>query len=480
MRAGWFYARVGANYNKVLIMGLLDWIVFAVALMMTLGAAAYARRKQVRNDHREAVAGRSVGPWLMALSAGATANSGVALTALVGLGYMGGLVWMNFGIGWLLGDIFFWVLLAERLNRAAHTLDTATLPEMLQKGAHAARQALPRRLFGLAIVLLSMGYVGAQWLAAGKIGGMILGVPELVCTAGFAIFVIGYTAFSGVRGSIYTDFVQALFMLLLVGCSAWLVVRAPAAAAPVPAGYFSLLGSGPWWQAPAIVLGFAVMALGFDMGQPQMVSRWMSGENPGVMRRARWIYMGFVQLTAFAFIMIGMGIRLAMPGLADGEGGLVAFIHQYGGPGMMGVLMTGAVATIASTGSGIVAVGAEMLRQDVVPGRLPGKVGMMLAVGMVGAVSLVVIPLAGTSVMDMALTAVGLMSAIFLAPMVWVVMGWRIRQREMMMSMVAAAVAACSWRWLGWESVLNECVPGVAAGLAVLGAVAGVVRVDKS
>lgn len=464
-------------------MGLMDWLVFGGALLLTLGAAAYARAKQGHSDHREAVAGRSVGPWLLALSAGATANSGVALTALVGLGYMGGLVWMNFGIGWFLGDLVFWLFFAERLNRTAHRLDTVTLPEMLHKGTQGARSRLPRRIFGLVIALLSMGYVGAQWLAAGKIGGMILGVPELMCALGFAVFVIGYTALSGVRGSIYTDFVQALFMLLLVGTSAWLVMMhwsVEVGGAALPAGYFSLLGSGPWWQAPAIVLGFAVMALGFDLGQPQMVSRWMTGENPDVMRKARWIYIGFVQLTAFAFILLGMGIRLVMPGLTDGEGGLVAFLQPYGGTGVMGILMAGAVSTIASTGSGIVAVGAEMLRQDVLPGRLPGKMGMALAVALVGAVSVAVIPLSGSGVLGMALMAVGLMSALFLAPMLWVVMGWKIDQRRMLVSMLMAAGAAVGWKLLGWDTVVNECVPGAAAGVAGLVVLMGIERRRKN
>lgn len=457
-------------------MGLVDWLVFGGALLLTLGAAAYARLRLGRNDHREAVAGRSVGPWLMALSAGATANSGVVLTALVGLGYTGGLIWMNFGIGWLLGDIVFWLLLAEKLNSAAHRLDTVTLPEMLHKGSKGHERKLARRIIGLVIVLLSMGYVGAQWLAAGKIGATILGQPEMLVTLVFALFVMGYTAFSGVRGSIYTDFVQALFMLLLVATAVVLLAvnyvpgmaASAVAGGQLPQGYFSLLGSGPWWQAPAIVLGFAVLALGFNMGQPQMVSRWMTGENPKVMRRARWIYILFVQVTAFVFVLLGMGIRLIMPGLEDAERGLVLFFQHVGVAGVMGILMAGAVSTIASTGSGIVAVGAEMLRQDVLPGKFRGKVGMALAVASVGVVSLVVIPVAHTSVMGMALTAVGLMSAIFLAPMLWVVLGKKIEQSDMLLSMAGAAVAAVGWKMLGWDAVLNECVAGAAAGLAVM------------
>ncbi|MBI1308253.1 MAG: hypothetical protein GC129_00145 [Proteobacteria bacterium] len=458
-------------------LGVLDWVVFLGALACTLAAAFYARGLRGANDRSEAVAGRSIGPWLLGLSAGATGNSGVALTACVGLGYSYGLMWLALPLGWLLGDIIFWLFLAERLNAVSRRVDAVTLPEMLYKGCQGAKSPLPRKLLGLLIPLLSMGYVGAQWLAAGKIAGLVLGLPVVACTLAFALFVIGYTAFSGVRGSIYTDFVQAIFMLLLVAGVAVALAMAwhPAVYLPaeVPEGFFSLLGSGPWWHAPLLVLGFAVMAVGFDLGQPQMAARWMTGDSAATMRKARWVYIGFIQATFMTFMLFGVVFRLLMPHLADPEQGLAAFVVGFGGMGMVGLLLAGAVATIASTASGIISVGAEMVRLDLLPGVLRGKAGLALAVLMVGVVSLAAIPLAHTDILAMALTAVGLMSAVLLAPMLWVVMGWMQTQAAMMASVLAALAAAVLWMHLGLSGTLNEVVPGALAGVLVMLAAGG-------
>jgi Na+/proline symporter len=65
-------------------------VVFLVALLATYGVAIFARRRSVR-DRNGGLAEMRFNRWLVGLSAGTTASSGVIATGSVALGYTVGL-----------------------------------------------------------------------------------------------------------------------------------------------------------------------------------------------------------------------------------------------------------------------------------------------------------------------------------------------------------------------------------------------------
>jgi sodium/proline symporter len=199
-------------------METLDWAIVIAGIFVTLSAAAYAKRASQDTTLQERVAGRSLGPFVMGISAAAAAASGALLTGLVGLGYSFGLVWCLMPLGYLFGDILFWMFLAHRLHDASVKSGAVSLPQIL-----AGRLPDPRTrrilsgLIGAFIVLLMIPYITAQWMAAGKMGGMILHLDVMTVTLVAAGLVIAYTALSGIRGAAYTDYIQGLLMLVFAG-----------------------------------------------------------------------------------------------------------------------------------------------------------------------------------------------------------------------------------------------------------------------
>ena len=91
---------------------------FFIILMIIVGNIASWRKKQhTAEDYL--VAGRSHGKFMIALSAAASAVSGFIMIGAVGAGYMLGLKALLMPLGWLFGDIVFWMLFPDRINRRA-------------------------------------------------------------------------------------------------------------------------------------------------------------------------------------------------------------------------------------------------------------------------------------------------------------------------------------------------------------------------
>ncbi len=72
--------------------------------------------------------------------------------------------------------------------------------------------------------------------------------------------------------------------------------------------FLRLVPSGGIAVALLTSAGFAAAALGFGLGQPQIVTRYLAGASPKETQSAWWIYMLFVQTTWLA--MTGFGIAL--------------------------------------------------------------------------------------------------------------------------------------------------------------------------
>jgi sodium/proline symporter len=117
--------------------------VFFATLMLTFGTAIYARIKSEPGSSEEDLAGRSLNKWLVGLSAGTTGNSGFIVTGAVGLGYAGGARWLLLPLGWLLGDLIYWSLFPDRVNRLAREAKATTLPELLTYPCSADSRCVP-------------------------------------------------------------------------------------------------------------------------------------------------------------------------------------------------------------------------------------------------------------------------------------------------------------------------------------------------
>jgi sodium/proline symporter len=449
-------------------------MVFIITLLGTFGAAILARRHST-NELGGGLSEMKLNRWLVGLSAGTTANSGFIVTGAVGLGYMYGVQWLLLPLAWLLGDIVFWSLFPQRINAVGRKSRATTLSELLTAELDGPMASAAAVLTALVILVCLTGYTSAQWIAGQKFLAGSFGLPSWMALSLFAVLIIGYSAIGGFRGSVYTDTLQAVIRIvgtvIALGAVTFMAMSDPTAfwkniAATNPA--FMNFWPGGVGATLGFIFGFAAAAIGFGLGQPQIVSRYLAGSTPEETQGAWWIYIFFVQFTWIAMTVFGVILRGVMPGIADAETGLSVFTAQNLGALATGIIAADIFATIAATSNGLLIAMAQAVNHDLVP-RLSGgtasRVPLSIVTVIIGGFTMAASTLLSGSVYTIALSSVSLMGA-GLAPAVIIrAMHWRHSALSLILTIASGITAAVIWKQLGLSGIINETGIGMTAGL---------------
>lgn len=448
-------------------------MVFAATLLVTFALAALGRRHSPSGD-QGALSEQRLNRWLIGLSAGAAANSGFIVTGAVALGYQFGLQWLLLPFGWLIGDIVFWSIFPGRLNGFGRRSQATTLSELLTHGL----QGRIARVLGIlcaAVVLICLsGYVSAQWLAGQRFVEGAFPISDVAALGLFAAVIIAYTAIGGFRGSVYVDSLQAVIRLigsaLALAAVAYFAMRVPdefsAHIADAGASFLSLSPAGGAMATVGLLIGFAAAALGFGLGQPHLVSRYLAGATAHETKAAWWIYIGFVQFTWVTMTLFGVVLRGVMPDLAEPEAGLSLFFNAKMGAIATGLIVADVFATIAATSNSLLVAMAQVLVHDLAPAaRQRSAVAIPAGCIALGIVTMALSLVIEGSVVGLALSSVSMMAAA-IAPAVMIrVLGWRHDAASLLAAVVTGMLAALAWKLLAFDALVNEAAIGIASGL---------------
>ena len=160
----------------------MDIILFAVfmtlfAILFTfLGYLGYKKTKTTEDYY---VAGRRMGPIVIAFSYGATFISAVALIGFSGMASIYGLslLWLaflNIFVGILIAFIFY----GFRTRKMGLSLKAVTLPELLGNRFNSKRL---QATSGLIIAIFMIFYTTAVFLAISSLFEITFGIPYWIC-----------------------------------------------------------------------------------------------------------------------------------------------------------------------------------------------------------------------------------------------------------------------------------------------------------
>ena len=140
-------------------------IIIYMAAMVFIGWYAFKRTSNL-TDYM--LGGRSLGPAVTALSAGAADMSGWLLMGLPGAIYLNGLVEAWIAIGLTIGAYLNWVLVAPRLRVYTQvSSDSITIPSYLESRLK-DKSRLLRIASGIIILIFFTFYVSSGMVAGGK------------------------------------------------------------------------------------------------------------------------------------------------------------------------------------------------------------------------------------------------------------------------------------------------------------------------
>jgi Na+/proline symporter len=229
------------------------------------------------------VAGRSLGPVVLAAAIFSTTLSGFGFVGGPGLVYATGMtsLWMVCVASMGYAVAFF--LVAKRIRMIAGVRDALSLPDIV--AARYSSETM-RALTAITILLGVMGYLATQILAMALVLQTLLGATEtfagislVVCVAISLAVLVFYSVTGGIVASVYTDLVQGAVMVAAGGFIVF-------AAAAVFEGGLAQASATVFADDPEAMLPFGttgiVASLGwafvFGMGlaaQPHLVTKFM-------------------------------------------------------------------------------------------------------------------------------------------------------------------------------------------------------------
>ena len=196
----------------------MDWseiIVFIVYLAFMLGVGVFFFIKTKKNGSEKTyfLGGRQMGPWVTALSAGASDMSAWVLMGLPTSIYATGLgnIWIPVGL--ILGYAISWIVEAPRLRRFSIVAnDSITIPQYLKNRFLAKSNAL-QIICAIVFLIAYTIYSASSFKACGTLFNTVTGMDPSVAMYLAAVIIVGYTFLGGFSAVCWTDFFQGLLIL---------------------------------------------------------------------------------------------------------------------------------------------------------------------------------------------------------------------------------------------------------------------------
>ncbi|MBQ2848203.1 MAG: sodium/proline symporter PutP [Clostridia bacterium] len=317
--------------------------------------------------------GRSMGPWVTALSAQASDMSGWLLMGFPGsiLAFGMGQVWI--GIGLALGTAANWIFIARRLRKFSQAAnDAITVPQYLSNRFLTKSPALQIICAVVFLVFFTI-YVASSFVAGQKV--FIQVVPQLESNPNlalliFAAIIIVYTFLGGFKAVCWTDFFQGLMMLAALLAVPFMLVFVQeldySVFEAVEGGVNPLNPFSASWQDIASGLAWG---LGY-FGMPHIIVRFMSTKNAKVLKKSATIGIVWVVLSlgaAIAMAILGRAFAPTQALVHAGQQELVfVTLAQKLFPGFVaGLLLSAIVAAAMSTADSQLLVASSSFTSDI-------------------------------------------------------------------------------------------------------------------
>ncbi len=372
-------------------------------MLVVIGIGLYFAKRAQANSENYFLGGRSLGPWVAAMSAEASDMSGWLLMGLPGVAYWCGLAdaaWTAIGLA--LGTYVNWLIVAKRLRRySAVAGDSITVPDFLSNRFHEKKKVI-LGISAVFILVFFTVYAASCFVTCGKLFSTLFGTSYHSMMIAGAVFVLIYTFIGGFLAESASDFMQAVVMvialltILVLGTSAAGGLGNVIENAMKIPGYFSLTSiatpvtdaAGVQQAAGGVPLfgeagsyGFLTIistlswGLGY-FGVPQVLLRFMAIRKEGELKQSRRIATVWCVVSLAAAVTIGVIGRSLFPveetlATASGAENVFVVLSQALLPAVLaGIIMAGILAATISSSDSYLLIAASAVSKNLYEGIL--------------------------------------------------------------------------------------------------------------
>ena len=391
-------------------------IVVYLCGMLYIGIS-FSRKNSNTDDFY--LGGRTLGPFVTAMSAEASDMSSYLLMGLPGLAYLSGLADVGWTvIGLAAGTYLNWLIVSKKIRRYSHAVGAITIPDFFAR-RYGDRKNVLTAIAAVIIIIFFIPYTASGFSACGKLFSTLFGMNYMVAMIVSAVIIVTYCAFGGFLAVSTTDLIQSIIMtialFIVIGFG---VVQAGGTAAVIEnakalPGYLSFTrtyladtnSASPY--TPLMMVSMLAWGLGY-FGMPHILLRFMAIEDEEKLSLSRrvasvWVVISMAVAVLIGIIGYGMTKAGVLPALEDSETIIIriaGYLSNFGVfPALIaGIIMAGILAATMSTADSQLLTAASGISQNIMQDffgvKLKDKTAMSIARITVIAIAVIAIFLA--------------------------------------------------------------------------------------
>lgn len=357
----------------------------------------YAKRANASSDDYF-IGGRSLGPYVTAMSAEASDMSGWLLMGLPGVAYFTGVAdafWTAIGLA--IGTYVNWLIVAKRLRIYSQIAgDAITIPDFFSNRFKEEKPII-LSISSVFILIFFTVYAASCFVTVGKLFSTLFNQDYIPMMIIGAVFVLAYTFLGGFLAESVSDFLQSIVMILALTIVLVLGVQAAGGLGNV----FENLGKIPGFVEfftiadPALVdgqqqvingapqfgpaksygiitiLSMFSWGLGY-FGVPQVLLRFMAIRKTSEIDTSRRAAIIWVVISLTAAVMIGLVGRYLAPdalvSAAESESIFIVSAQTLMSPFLAGIVMAGILAATISSSDSYLLIASSALAKNIFQG----------------------------------------------------------------------------------------------------------------
>ncbi len=375
-------------------------ITMCVYIAVVIGIGAYFAKRSNKNSENFFIGGRSLGPWVAAMSAEASDMSGWLLMGLPGVAYWCGIAdafWTAIGLA--LGTYFNWLIVSKRLRKYSYVAGNAiTIPDFFSNRFKENKKVI-MTIASLFILIFFAVYAGSCFVTCGKLFNQLFGIDYKIMMLFGAFFVILYTFLGGFLAESVSDFMQAIIMIFALVVTLVVGTISAGGVSNVIENIGSIPGFTEFFNIaqPTVVDGVqqvvdgkavfgpsseygilsivSMLAWGLGyFGMPQVLLRFIAIRKADELTRSRRIATVWVIISLAAAVIIGLigrSLYPVNPELLTKSGAENIFIVMSSTlfhPLFAGVIMAGILAATISSSDSYLLIAASAISKNLYQG----------------------------------------------------------------------------------------------------------------
>ena len=359
---------------------ILAFILYFIVIV-GIGVYFFVKDRNTNGEKEFFLGGRSMGPWVTAMSAQASDMSAWLLMGLPGSIMAFGFGQMWIGIGLAIGTAANWILVAKRLRKFSKAAgDAITLPQYLSNRFMAKSNTL-QLICAVIFFACFTAYVASGFVPGALAFTTVL--PSLSTSTAmivFALAMLACTFLGGFKAVCWTDFLQGLLMLAAILAVPIVIVITQNLDTTALGTVYTYVdgasgqtvmcefGTGLFdagWKDVVSGLGWG---LGY-FGMPHILVRFMSIEKPSMIKKSATVAIVWVVLSLGATCLIAYFGRMLIAEELLTVGAqktvFIAFARKLFPAFIAGILMAAILAASMSTADSQLLVASSSFTSDI-------------------------------------------------------------------------------------------------------------------